>query len=97
MQQQAEIIKEELAVIECEHDCAKADWNQFPHSLADKDMYKEKIKGNGVQFLDVNFPPNQVAITGKYNTDEVIDRLVHWKRPLDFLNGSHPILFSEDL
>ncbi len=60
MSLQAELIKEELAMIEYELDCAREDWKKFPHSLRN------------------------------------IDRLVHWRRPLDFLNGTRPSLFPEN-
>lgn len=47
MSLQAEIIKEELAMIKYELDCAREDWKKFPHSLRNIQLYQQYIKENG--------------------------------------------------
>lgn len=57
MAHQLEIIKNELAQISFDLDCAKSDWKPFIYSLANDSDYLKHIKSIGVPFLDVNFPP----------------------------------------
>jgi hypothetical protein len=58
------------------------------------------IKKHGTNFIDIDFPPNQNAVSSK---GEAFDRIVHWRRPREFMEADaakglmEPQIFEKDI
>lgn len=63
---------------------AKEQWNKFPLEVSTIDEIKAQIKKNGENFVDVHFLPDDSAVFRQKN-GEAFDRIIHWRRPRDFM------------
>ena len=83
-EEQAEFIKESLEELERDVAKAKEDWHNFPLRVCTDEMIRSKIRTTGTNFIDFDFPPCDKSIFDP-SRGQAFDRLVHWRRPRDFM------------
>lgn len=90
MEPEVEKLREECSKIE--HEIAK-----IPFEVMDQEELRKKVTDLGFDhFIDAHFPPNDTSIYNNLKQDYPYKKIVHWRRPKDFMKGT-PEVFSDSI
>jgi hypothetical protein len=65
---------------------AEEQWAKFPLETASVEEIRAQIKKNGENFIDIHFPPQDSSVFNA-SLGQAFDRVIHWRRPRDFMLG----------
>jgi calpain-15 len=70
---------------------------KIPFEVMDLQELREEVKEKGFDhFTDPLFPPNDTSIYSSVKQDYPYKKIVHWRRPKDFMKGT-PKVFSDSI
>mmetsp|Transcript_3423 Transcript_3423/g.2406 ORF Transcript_3423/g.2406 Transcript_3423/m.2406 type:complete len:167 (-) Transcript_3423:715-1215(-) len=86
IEEQKAFIKGSLIQLEREVQKNEIFWKDFPQKVAPLSELKEKLfsQGMNANFIDIEFPPQDKSIQDP-SKGPAFDRLIHWRRPKDFM------------
>lgn len=86
LDEQEKFIKDDRNRLEKEMREAEVNWGNFPLRIASQDLIKQHIKKTGTNFVDISYLPVDRSIFDPAK-GQPFDRLVHWRRPRDFMQA----------
>jgi calpain-15 len=94
---QRQIMKPVTDGTEVEAKAISEEMMKLPFEVMDVDEIVKVIKKKGFpNFIDAHFLPNDISIYNPLKQDYPYKKVVHWRRPKDFMKGK-PKVFSDEI
>ena len=84
LEDQEHFIKEDKNRLDQDISKAQENWGKFPIKIALHEHFMKQIRTTGSNYIDIAFPPHDRSILDPAK-GQPFDRIVHWRRPRDFM------------